>query len=288
MNVQVIDTTLRDGSHAVDESFTPEQVSQICREMEKANLYAMEVGLGTGLGGIAPENGFSTIALLKAARKELKNTKLATLFVPGIGTDEDLKQGAEAGLDIVRIAVLCTKCISAVPFIKTAKEQRLTACVFLMASHLLSPADLAAQCKMLQENGADMICIGDSIGAMIASDVAERVHAVQNVVTIPVGIHTHNHLGLAVSNAVEGVLAGSQYVDGTLEGLGEGSGNGNLQAIVAVCERNGIHTGVDFHVLNQIAEKSVRPLMKAPQELKGCEIAAGFAKEMPDILKSLE
>lgn len=288
MNVQVIDTTLRDGSHAVDESFTPEQVSQICHEMDKANLYAMEVGLGTGLGGIAPENGFSTIALLNAARKELKHTKLATLFVPGIGTDEDLKQGAEVGLDIVRIAVLCTKCASAVPFIKRAKDLHLTACVFLMASHLLSPTALAAQSKMLQENGADMICIGDSIGAMIASDIADRVHAVQNVVTIPVGIHTHNHLGLAVSNAVEGVLAGSQYVDGTLEGLGEGSGNGNLQAIVAVCERNGIHTGVDFHLLNQIAEKSVRPLMKAPQELRGSEIAAGFAKEMPDILKSLE
>lgn len=30
MNAQVIDTTLRDGSHAVDESFTPEQVSQTC------------------------------------------------------------------------------------------------------------------------------------------------------------------------------------------------------------------------------------------------------------------
>lgn len=288
MNVHVIDTTLRDGSHAVDESFTPEQVAQICHEMDKANLYAMEVGLGTGLGGVAPENGFPTIDLLKAARKELQHTKLATLFVPGIGTDEDLRQGTAVGLDIVRIAVLCTKAANAVPYIQTAKELHLTVCIFLMASHLLSAEDLATQSKMLQDSGADMLCIGDSIGAMIAKDITDRVHAVQSVVTIPVGIHTHNHLGLAVSNAVEGVLAGSQYVDGTLEGLGEGSGNGNLQAIVAVCERNGIHTGVDFRVLNEIAEKSVRPLMKAPQELRGCEIAAGFSKEMPAILKNLE
>jgi len=288
MNVQIIDTTLRDGSHAVDESFTPGQVANICCQMDKAHIYAMEVGLGTGLGGVAPKNGFPTTELLKAARKSLQNTKLATLFVPGIGTKEDLKQGVEVGLDIVRIAVLCTKSSSAIPYIREAKKLNLTVCVFLMASHLLPPEELASQAKTLQECGSDMICIGDSIGAMIAKDVVDRVQSVKSAITIPVGIHTHNHMGLAVSNAVEGVLAGCQYVDGTLEGLGEGSGNGNLQAIVAVCERNGIHTGVDFHLLNQIAENSVRPLMKTPQELRGSEIAAGYIKEMPEILKNLE
>lgn len=288
MNIKVIDTTMRDGNHALDERLTPDQVREICLQLDKAGMYGVEVGLGTGLGGMDPHNKVSTIELLKAARGALKQTKLATLFVPGLGNLDDLQQGADAGLDIVRIAVLCTKAGSAVPFIEQAKEMKLETCVFFMASHILSPNELAAQAKKMQDAGADMIYIGDSIGAMTSQDIIERIQAVSGTVTIPVGIHTHNSLGLAVSNAVDGIQAGCRLVDGTLDGIGEGGGNGNIQAIVAVCEKSGIHTGVDFNLLNQIAETYVRPLMLKPQELRGNEIAAGFSGELPPILKALE
>ncbi|MEL7649164.1 MAG: 4-hydroxy-2-oxovalerate aldolase [Sedimentibacter sp.] len=288
MKIKVIDTTLRDGNHALNEQLTPGQVKNICSQLDNAGLYAVEVGLGTGLGGSIPHNCTNTIDLLKAARGVLKKTKLATLFVPGIGDLNDLRQGADVGLDLVRIAVLCTKVDSAIPFIQAAKKMNLQTCVFLMASHILLPNELATQAKIVQDAGSDFIYIGDSIGAMTSKDISDRVCAVSKAVTIPLGIHTHNSLGLAVSNAVEGVNAGCNYIDGTLEGLGEGGGNGNLQAIVAVCEKLGIHTGVDFNLLNHIAEKSLRPLMLKPQELRSNEIAEGFSGELPQILKNLE
>src|SRR5882672_2404800 len=48
-----------------------------------------------------------------------------------------------------------------------------------------------------------------------------------------VGIHTHNDCELAVANTLEGVIAGADMVQGTINGYGERCGNANLVSVVA-------------------------------------------------------
>ncbi|HEV3405352.1 MAG TPA: alpha-isopropylmalate synthase regulatory domain-containing protein, partial [Candidatus Dormibacteraeota bacterium] len=48
-----------------------------------------------------------------------------------------------------------------------------------------------------------------------------------------VGIHTHNDCELAVANTLEGVIAGADMVQGTINGYGERTGNANLISVVA-------------------------------------------------------
>ena len=47
------------------------------------------------------------------------------------------------------------------------------------------------------------------------------------------GIHTHNDCELAVANSIEGIAAGADMVQGTINGYGERCGNANLISVVA-------------------------------------------------------
>ncbi|MGZ6299900.1 MAG: alpha-isopropylmalate synthase regulatory domain-containing protein, partial [Candidatus Limnocylindria bacterium] len=51
--------------------------------------------------------------------------------------------------------------------------------------------------------------------------------------TARVGIHCHNDCELAVANSLEGVMAGADMVQGTINGYGERCGNANLVSVVA-------------------------------------------------------
>ncbi|MHC6179742.1 beta/alpha barrel domain-containing protein [Clostridium sp. JNZ X4-2] len=280
--LKFIDSTLRDGCHALSRQPAVKEIENICAELDKTGLYALDVGLGTGIGDSV------TLALIKTARDKVKKSKLMSLIAPGKGTLEDLREAAAIGLDVIRIAVLYSQGAKAVPFIELAKKLKLETGVFLMASSLGTAKELAEQSKVVENAEADFVYIGDSIGAMTSQDIYSKINAVKNAAAIPMGIHTHNNLGLGVSNAIAGIKTGCEFMDGTIEGLGGGGGNGNLQALIAVCEKLGIKTGIDFNILNKIAKENIRPIMTDPQELKGEDIAAGFSGRFPKILKGFK
>ena len=92
--IHILDSTLRDGSHALAHQFTAEQVMQVVKGLDEAGLEIIEVSHGDGLGGSTVTYGFSKqseMKLLKAASSVIKRAKLAVLLLPGIGTKEDLK-----------------------------------------------------------------------------------------------------------------------------------------------------------------------------------------------------
>lgn len=277
--IKVIDTSMRDGSHALHHQLSPEQVRNVAKGAEEAGLYCIEVGHGAGIGGSVLQYGLekhSTIDIIRAAKSVCKNTKVGTLLVPGLGTMEDLKAGREAGLDLVRVAVHCTEADVGAQHIQLAKKLGMEAIMFFMMTHMTSPEELAKQAKLGQEYGADAIYFADSSGAMTTRDIVDRVNAIKNEITIPLGVHTHNNLGLGVGNAIAGVEAGCEYVDGAFEGLGAGCGNGNLQGIVAVLNKMGYDTGVDFYKLLETGKDFVRPLIQHSLEVTYESLILGY------------
>ena len=109
---RIIDTTLRDGSHAMAHQFTEQQVRDTVRALDRAGVEVIEVTHGDGLGGSSFNYGFShtdEMTLIAAAREEARQAKIAVLLVPGIGTVEDLKRARDAGADMVRVATHCTE-----------------------------------------------------------------------------------------------------------------------------------------------------------------------------------
>ena len=59
---------------------------------------------------------------------------------------------------------------------------------------------------------------------------------VQAAVNIPVGIHAHNDIDMAVANSIAAVESGAVQVQGTMNGYGERCGNANLCTIIPILQ----------------------------------------------------
>lgn len=278
--INFVDTTLRDGSHAVSHSFSPEQVAAIAGGLDKVGISIIECAHGDGITGSSYNYGFlkyPEAELLKVAKGVIKNAKQAILLLPGIGTIEDLEEAYENGARVVRVATHCTEADTGIQHIQAAKKMGMMACGFLMMIHMASPEKLLEQAKIFQEAGADYINLADSAGYLLPEDVTARVKTLVEGLDIPVGFHAHNNLGLAVANSIAAVKAGATYIDVTCRGLGAGAGNCQGEVLAAVFDRMGINTGVDMYGLQDVAEEIVEPVMHRPQVIRTDSLMLGYA-----------
>ena len=93
-------------------------------------------------------------------------------------------------------------------------------------------------CLTAARAGAGWVVLCDTNGGSLPSEIRQGVEAVRRALAdldlpVRVGIHTHNDCELAVANTLEGVIAGADMVQGTINGYGERCGNANLVSVVA-------------------------------------------------------
>ncbi|MCL1913037.1 MAG: 4-hydroxy-2-oxovalerate aldolase [Eubacteriaceae bacterium] len=278
--IHIVDTTLRDGSHAVAHSFTPGQVSAIASGLDSCGLEYIEFSHGDGIAGSTYNFGFSKydeMDLLREAANAIKNAKLTVLLIPGIGTVEDLDLAKECGAKVVRVATHVTEADISMQHIKAAKDLGMIACGFLMMVHMAPVETIVEQAKLMESYGADYINIADSAGYMLPGDVKSAVDALVSNLTVPVGFHAHDNLSFAVANSLAAVESGATYIDATLRGLGAGAGNAQLEVIAGVLQREGYDTGLDFYPLMDLAEQVLEPIMVRPQIINTASLMLGYA-----------
>jgi 4-hydroxy 2-oxovalerate aldolase len=260
--VRIQDTSLRDGSHAIRHQFTVDQITRAVKAMDEAGIPVIEVTHGDGLAGSSVNYGFSgtdELELIEAAAATAKRSKIAVLLLPGIGTIHDIKEAQKRGAKVVRVATHCTEADISAQHIAATKELGMECVTFLMMSHMIEPAHLLEQAKLMESYGADVVNVVDSAGAQTMDMVRDRVSALREGLDpkTHVGFHAHNNLGLGVANAVVAVEAGADNIDGSVRGLGAGAGNAATEAIIAVFNKLGIETGVDLYKVADLAEDFV-------------------------------
>ncbi|WP_075366677.1 4-hydroxy-2-oxovalerate aldolase [Desulfosporosinus metallidurans] len=278
--IHLVDTTLRDGSHAVSHQYTVEQVAAVAGGLDAAGIEYIEVTHGDGLAGSSFNYGRSATdeeELIKAAAGVIKNGILTVLLIPGIGTIEDLKRAEACGAKAVRVATHVTEADTAEQHIRMAKSQGMKVFGFLMMSHMAPPEKVVEQAKLFESYGADFVYVADSAGAMLPDDVRARVGAVVQAVRVPVGFHAHNNLTLATANSLAALEVGATFLDGTCRGLGAGAGNTQIEALVGVLNKVGYQTGVDFYKIMDVAEDLVEPMMHRPQVVRNAPLMLGYA-----------
>jgi 4-hydroxy-2-oxovalerate aldolase len=278
--VHILDSTLRDGSHALSHQFTAEQASQVAGSLDDAGVEMIEVSHGDGLGGSTITYGFSKqseLDLLRAASSVIKRGKLAVLLLPGIGTKDDLKMAANCGAKVAQIATHVSEADIAEQHIGAAKKMGMDVIGMLMLSHMGSPEKIAEQGKLMEAYGADVVLVTDSAGALMPHTVRERVAALRAALKIGVGFHGHNNLSLAVANSVAAVEEGARWLDACTCGLGAGSGNTPTEVLAAVLDKLGYETGIQLWKIMDVAEGVVRPLMQKPVRIGKVSLTMGYA-----------
>lgn len=279
-SIHLVDTTLRDGSHAVMHSYTAEQTALVAGALDGAGAHIIEIAHGDGISGSSINYGFAAVGdneRLEAAHRTVKHAKIGILLIPGIGTIEDLEQAQAHGASVVRVATHVTEADIGIQHIRKANEMGMMSVGFLMMCHMASPEDILRQAQIFADCGAAYVNIADSAGYMLSDDVRARISLLKEKLPIPVGFHAHNNLGLAIANSIAAVESGASYIDATLRGLGAGAGNTQLEVFAGVMERMGVETGVDLYAAMDAAENVVQPLMQRPQVIDNASLMLGYA-----------
>lgn len=281
-DVRLVDMTLRDGMHAVDHQFTPDQMADVAGALDAANMDVVEVSHGDGMGGSSINYGFaaaSTEEYLDAVAPELSDTELSVLLLPGIGTVEDLELAASKGADVLRIATHVTEADVSAEHFEYAQEMGLESNGLLMLSHMAEPETVLEQAQLMEEYGADAVYVMDSAGALLPDDVRERVALLDDELAIDVGFHAHNNLGLGIGNTLEALDAGAVTVDGCLRGLGAGSGNAQMEVLVGTLEKAGYDVNPDLYGTMDAAADVLEPMLteETKPELDNDSLILGYA-----------
>ena len=278
---RVVDTTLRDGSHAMRHQFTRDQVRQIVKALDAAGVPVIEVSHGDGLGGSSVQYGVShtsEMELIAEACATATKAKIAALLLPGVGTRHELKEAITRGIQMVRVATQCTEADVSEQHFGMAKEMGLETAGFLMMSHMRPPEILAEQARLMESYGCDCVYVVDSAGALLPEGAAARVKMLKQALTkAKVGFHAHNNLGLGIGNTLAALEAGADWVDGTLRGLGAGAGNAATELLAAVLDKLGYNPGLDVFRLLAAAEFVLAPMMPFQPIPDRDAVAIGYA-----------
>ena len=280
-DVILSDPTLRDGNHAVAHQLTAAQIAAYARAADAAGIPIVEVGHGNGLGASSLQVGLAAIEdreMLTTARGQLRHAKLGVHVIPGFGTiRKDIAAAIDLGVDVFRVGSHCTEANTTRQHIEYIRGRQREAYGVLMMSHMASRETLRDECLKMESYGAQGVVLMDSAGAYVPEEVGERVRELTEHLSIPVGFHAHNNLGLAIANSIAAVRAGAKILDGTARGFGAGAGNAQLEVLVAVLEKLGYHTGIDLYAMLDASDLAERELMHHAPAIQSMSIVSGLA-----------
>ncbi len=290
--VLISDPTLRDGNHAVSHQLKAAQIAAYAMAADAAGVPVVEVGHGNGLGASSLQVGLAAISddeMLRTAKEHLLHAKLAVHVIPGFATvKRDVKKALDLGVDVFRIASHCTEADTTQQHISFVRNTGKEVYGVLMMSHMATKEVLRDEALKMEAYGAEAVIIMDSAGSYLPSDVTERIGELVQSLSVPIGFHAHNNLGMAIANSLAALNAGASILDGTARGFGAGAGNAQLETLVAVLGRLGYDTGIDLYKMLDAAALAERDLMPSVPSINSVGIVSGLAGVFSGFAKHVE
>ncbi|NPB06810.1 MAG: citramalate synthase [Aquificae bacterium] len=246
--VFVYDTTLRDGAQAEGVSFSLEDKLRIAEKLDEFGIDYVE-------GGWPYANPKDSLFFQKAKKLNFKHAKLAAFGAtrrPGRKVEQDPQVEALIKAETPVITVFGKSWdLHVKEALRTTLEENL-AMVYDTVSYLKRYADEVVfdaehffdgykdnpeyaleVLKSALEAGADWVVLCDTNGGTLPHEVYEITKKVrERFPKAQIGIHAHNDADTAVANSVMAVLAGARQVHGTINGIGERTGNANLCSVI--------------------------------------------------------
>lgn len=131
----------------------------------------------------------------------------------------------DSRLNFVRIATHIKDLHSSVELAKYLIQKGYKLAINIMQAHNLDEKVVSKFSNLTKGLNIQSIYFADSLGCMIPNQINELVNIFKNNTNLPIGIHAHNNMGLALANTIEAVNAGVNWVDMTMTGMGRGPGN---------------------------------------------------------------
>ncbi|MFX1377142.1 MAG: LeuA family protein [Promethearchaeota archaeon] len=276
-SVEIWDETLRDGEQSPTVFLTLDEKIHLAKLMDEIGVKLIAVGFpavselekkivktivneninNSTILGIARPRKSDIDACIDADLKEI------VIFMPISPIfRKTLKQSENQQLDEIRNSIQYAKDNG---FKVNWVSEDGTRCDFIHLKNVFTTAIKA---------GAERIVLGDTVGVLTPHSTSYLIKRIKEEIIsplkydVPVGIHTHNDFGLAVSNTITGVIEGCQYPHTCINGYGERAGNAALEEVATILERLEIRTGIDLTKLPELSEVCERYFCKPLSQYK--------------------
>jgi len=248
-DIQLYDATLRDGLGGGGMSLTAHERLRVVRALDRLGIDIVEAGFPAS----NPKEA-ELFAMLEG--ETLEHVEVAAF---GMTRRREASADADEGLAVLAqsFAPICTivgkaSILHVEKVVRVSAEENLAMIadsvaflvaqgkrVLLDAEHYFDGLALdrsyALECvRAAAGAGAERVVLCDTNGGSLPADITAGVLAASEAAAgVPLGIHTHDDSGCAVANTLVAVQAGATQVQGTVNGIGERTGNANLITIIA-------------------------------------------------------
>lgn len=266
-----LDCTLRDGGYYNSWDFPESLANEYLHAMQAAGIDYVELGLRSLIN-----NGF------KGAYAYTKDDFVRSLDIPdGLKLGVMLNAAELVGeqplegvlevlfpetaqtspIKLVRIASHVHEFARALPAVHWLKERGFAVGFNLMQVADRSKEEIVSLAKEAMNYPIDTLYFADSMGSMAPDQTAQIIGWLRIHWQGAVGVHTHDNLGLALSNTLRALKEGATWVDATVTGMGRGPGNARTEelAIEIAALRN---QNVNLIPLMALVRKHFKPMQE--------------------------
>ncbi len=249
-SVEVFDTTLRDGLQVEGVSATVDDKLRIAEQLDYLGVHYIE----GGWPGANPKDieffrraatelhlGSSTLVAFGSTRRPRgkvdRDATLRNLLDAGTSTvcivakswDYQVTEALQTTLDEGEAMIA-----DSVAFLAGAGRRVMVDMEHFFDGYRRNPEFSLRALEAAVVKGASHVVLCDTNGGSLPHEVEAVVADVYRLVgdDVIIGIHCHDDTGCAVANSIAAVRAGGRHVQGTLNGLGERTGNCNLTTVI--------------------------------------------------------
>jgi len=246
-DVEIYDTTLRDGSQGEGINFSVLDKLRIAEKLDAFGVHYIE-------GGWPGSNPKDIEFFAQAKGKRFKNARLAAFGSTRkkdtpVETDDQVRLLIEAETPVVTIfgktsmlhvreVLRCTPeeniamIADTIRYLKDHGKFVVYDAEHCFDGYKLDPEYALATWQAAEKAGADFVVLCDTNGGCLPNEVAAITKTAVGRLNCKVGIHTHDDIGLGVANALASLESGAVHVQGTINGYGERTGNCNLTSVI--------------------------------------------------------
>ncbi len=247
--VEIYDTTLRDGTQMQGVSLSMKDKLEIAEKLDSLGVDYIE-------GGYPLSNPKDAQFFEEVAKIDFKKAKLAAF---GMTRRKDSKAADDVGMqtllqsgapvitivgktwdlhvrEVLRVSEdeNLAMIFDSVEIMAKSDRQAIYDAEHFFDGYLANPEYALKTLKVACDAGAECLVLCDTNGGSMPEQITSIIQTVRKALPdAKLGIHCHNDSDLAVANSLAAVQAGASQVQGTINGIGERCGNGDLISIVA-------------------------------------------------------
>ena len=240
--MKLLDCTLRDGGYYNAWDFSTDLINQYLVSMKAAKVDIVELGFrflkNSGFKGACAYTTDEFIESLDIpAGLTIGVMVNGADLVTEIGVEPALeklfpRKASETPVDIVRFACHFHEFEKVLPAAKWLSDRGYRVGFNLMQIASRSREEVLDLATKANDWPVEVLYFADSMGSMKPEDAASIVSWIREKWAGPVGIHTHDNMGLALHNTISAQNAGATWFDATVTGMGRGPGNARTEEMV--------------------------------------------------------